>query len=136
MSNHEDRSRGRVFVLDDDEAVRDSVSQFLRLNDFDVRSFGSAEDFERAYDGAPGCLLLDIHLTVGHGLVLARDKIVGKLPLALIFMTGSIDPEEIEAASAIDSASVLRKPFASELLIADVERALGSSVRAEVGAVA
>jgi hypothetical protein len=61
---------------------------------------------------------------MADGFALARDRVVGELPLGLLFMTDSIDSEGIERTSAIDSASLVRSPFASELLIADVERAL------------
>ena len=63
--------RGTVYVVDDDEAVRDSVQWLLEGQDFRVRCFESAESFLSRYDPREvGCVLVDIRMCFMSGLLL------------------------------------------------------------------
>ncbi len=108
----------RVYVLDDDNAVCDSVTGFLEDSGFDAHGFRRAETFLESYDGTPGYLLLDIHLDTSDGLAFAQRAVVGRLPLSLVIMTGSIDPEKRWLAHHVGSTAVLQKPFSAEALLA------------------
>jgi FixJ family two-component response regulator len=119
----------RVFILDDDDAVRESVSQFLELNGFAVEGFSAPDAFLDAYDGGPGHLLLDVHLGRGDGLQFARRALLGKLPLSVVIMTGSADPEKRQLARQLGTAGLLLKPFSAESLLA----ALAEAAPAEQG---
>ena len=62
-------SRDTVFVIDDDEAVRDSLKLLLESHLLTVRDFASAPEFLEAVEPLPrGCLVLDLHLPVLSGL--------------------------------------------------------------------
>lgn len=114
-----------VFIIDDDEAVRDSLELLLRSEAIPTRCFASANEFIEHFDGqVQGCLLLDIRMPGMTGLQLRDwlDKRDAKLPI--IFITGHGDvPMAVEAMrrGAID---FIQKPFNDEELLERVREAL------------
>jgi FixJ family two-component response regulator len=78
-----------VFIIDDDESVRSSLSLFLQLSDYVVETFGSSEeylareDFKRA-----GCIILDVNMAGKSGLELQEVLINRNSHLPIIFITG------------------------------------------------
>jgi len=114
----------RVFVVDDEAAVRTAVARLLRSMGIEVALFGSPAEFIAAYDpDAPGCLLLDVAMPGLSGLqlqgVLARRG--GALPI--IFLSGQADvPISVQAMKA-GAADFLTKPVAAEVLLAAVRAA-------------
>ena len=81
--------RGTVYVVDDDEAVRDSVQWLLEGQDFRVRSFESSEVFLARYDPREvACLIVDIRMDGMSGLELQDRLIERNSPLPIAFITG------------------------------------------------
>ena len=101
----------RVYVIDDDEAVRDSMSMLLESADLPYRCFQSADQFLAQRDGSErGCLVLDIRMPGMTGLELQQKLLGAGSALPIIFITGHGDvPMAVEAMrhGAID---FLRKP--------------------------
>ena len=101
----------RVFVIDDDEAVRDSMSMLLESADLPYRCYASANQFLEQYDDSErGCLVLDIRMPGMTGLELQQQLLRIGSALPIIFITGHGDvPMAVEAMrqGAID---FLRKP--------------------------
>ncbi len=107
-----------VAVVDDDQAVRDSLRFLLETAGFIVDTFDSACDFLAAsMDGEPAYLLIDQHMPTLTGLDLLlrlRERgVVG--PVAL--MTGSPSAELSRRAQELGVTIVMEKPLAEEILL-------------------
>ena len=84
--------RGTVYVVDDDEAVRDSLQWLLEGKGYRVRCFDSAESFLSRYDPREvACLLVDIRMGGMTGLELQARLIEIRSPLPIVFITGHGD---------------------------------------------
>ncbi|MGE0225186.1 MAG: response regulator transcription factor [Acetobacteraceae bacterium] len=121
-----DGHRPTVAVVDDDEAVRDSLRFLLETAGFDVDTFASACQFLEASVPRDGvCLLVDQHMPRLTGLdLLQRLKERGMdVPVAL--MTGSPSPELTQRAQELGVAAVLEKPLMEDQLLRFVGRASG-----------
>jgi FixJ family two-component response regulator len=116
--------RAVVFVVDDDERVRDALASLLASAGLDVMVFGSAADFVTAdKPDAPACLLLDLQLPDVSGLELQEHLTGGDAP-PIVFITGHGDvPSSVKAlkAGAID---FLSKPFGADELLRAVDAAI------------
>lgn len=116
---------GVVFVVDDDAAVRDSISLLVRSEGLSVRTFDSARSFLAEWDRSEsGCIIADLRLPglSGLGLQERLAGVDGAPPI--IFLTGfGTVPEAVRAlkAGAID---FLEKPFDSAALLARVREAV------------
>ena len=84
--------KGNVYVVDDDEAVRDSLQWLLEGKDYRVKCFDSAESFLTRYDPREvACLIADIRMDGMTGLELQDRLIERKSPLPIVFITGHGD---------------------------------------------
>ena len=117
--------RGTVYVVDDDEAVRDSVQWLLEGQDFRVRSFESAESFLARYDPREiGCVLIDIRMSGMSGLDL-QDRLAERdSPLPVAFVTGHGDVPMAVDTMKKGAMDFIQKPFNEESLVPLVERML------------
>ena len=117
--------RGTVYVIDDDEAVRDSLQWLLEGKDFRVRSFESAESFLSRYDPREvACLIVDIRMEGMSGLDLQDRLIERKSPLPMVFITGHGDvPMAVETMKK-GALDFIQKPFKEEELESLVEKML------------
>ena len=113
-----------AFIVDDDEAVRDSMSMLLETSDLPHQCFSSASEFFDFYDGSQtGCLILDIRMPGMSGLELQEKLKESQSLLPIIFITGHGDiPMAVEAMrrGALD---FMRKPFQEEDLINRIQQA-------------
>jgi two-component system, LuxR family, response regulator FixJ len=114
-----------VFIVDDEEAVRDSIAMLLRSVRLKTRCFADAAEFLALYRAdEPGCLVLDVRMPRMSGLELQHELNRRGWTLPLIFITGHGDvPMAVEAmrAGALD---FLQKPFKDDELIRRVQKAL------------
>ncbi|MDO5291006.1 MAG: response regulator [Pseudomonadota bacterium] len=117
--------RGTVYVVDDDEAVRDSVQWLLEGQDFRVRCFESAEAFLARYDPREvACLIVDIRMDGMSGLELQDRLIERASPLPIAFITGHGDvPLAVETMKK-GAMDFIQKPFKEDELMPLVERML------------
>ena len=113
-----------AFIVDDDEAVRDSMSMLLETIDLPHQCFSSATEFFEFYDGSQtGCLVLDISMPGMSGLELQQKLNESNSILPIIFITGHGDiPMAVEAMrqGAVD---FMRKPFQEDDLISRIQQA-------------
>jgi two-component system response regulator FixJ len=117
----QDGHRPMVVVVDDDEAVRDSLRFLLDIAGYDVLTFDSAQAYLDRIDRAPAtCLVLDQHMpnTTGLELLTLLHQCGAGLPTALI--TGSPSPDLVRQATALGAARVLEKPLADDALLSFV----------------
>ena len=116
-----------VYVIDDDEAVRDSTAFLLETADLKVRTYESAETFLAERDRALGCIITDVRMPGINGLELARRIRDSGSNEPVIVITGHADlPLAIEAmrAGVID---FVEKPFDDEVLLGSISRVLGQA---------
>jgi two-component system response regulator FixJ len=120
-----------VFVVDDDDAVRESLEFSLKLAGHRVEGFASATDF-LASDGPtrPGCLITDIRMPEMDGIELQEELKKRKCALPVIVITGHGDVPLAVRAMKAGAGDFLEKPFAREALLAAVRRALEMSASA------
>jgi FixJ family two-component response regulator len=124
-----------VYIVDDDEAVRDSLQWLLEANGFGARSFASAEDFLamlRAGSGpAPvSCLVLDVRMPGMTGPELHDELVRSGYRLPLIFITGHGDVPMAVASMKKGAVDFLEKPFNDAQLCALVRQSLENASRA------
>ena len=114
-----------VFVIDDDEPVRDAIGLLLDTVDIPFESYDSAQSFLSSYDnGRTGCLVLDIRMPGMSGLELQDHLIEQNDPLPIIFITGHGDiPMAVEAMKK-GAMDFIRKPFRDQELLDRVQEAL------------
>ncbi|MDP3294427.1 MAG: response regulator [Nevskia sp.] len=121
---------GTVFIVDDEEPVRDSIGLLLRSVGLRSRGYPDARAFLDAYQpGQPGCLVLDIRMPRMSGMELQQELNRRGWGIPLIFITGHGDvPMAVEAmrAGAVD---FLQKPFKDDDLIRRVQKALDQDLR-------
>jgi two-component system, LuxR family, response regulator FixJ len=119
-----------VFIVDDEEAVRDSVAMLLRSVRLKTRGYADAGEFLETYRcSEPGCLVLDVRMPRMSGLELQQELNRRGWSLPVIFISGHADvPMAVEAmrAGALD---FLQKPFKDEDLIRRVQKALEQDAR-------
>ena len=117
--------RGTVYVVDDDEAVRDSVQWLLEGQDFRVRSFESSEVFLARYDPREvACLIVDIRMDGMSGLELQDRLIERNSPLPIAFITGHGDVPMAVDTMKKGAMDFIQKPFNEQQLVPLVERML------------
>ena len=120
-------SEAIVHVIDDDEAVRDSLSFLLRSAKMDVRAYESATAFLDALpDAGAGCIVTDVRMPDLNGIDLLRRLRERGIMMPVIVMTGHGDVPLAVEAMKIGAADFFEKPFDDDALIAAVRAALGS----------
>lgn len=117
--------KGTVYVVDDDEAVRDSLQWLLEGKDYRVRCFESAESFLSRYDAREvACLIVDIRMGGMTGLELQNRLIENKSPLPIVFITGHGDVPMAVDTMKKGALDFIQKPFDESALVSVVERML------------
>lgn len=113
-----------VFIIDDDDDTRSSLSRSLSKRGFDVRTFASATAFLDAHDSSvSGCIILDYGMPVMNGLELQKKLVSDGFTIPIIFITGHGGvPESVEAMKA-GALDFLEKPFRTEALVEHIRAA-------------
>lgn len=131
-----------VYLVDDEEVLRDALSWLLRSRRLLSEGFASAEEFEAMLDERPGrgadwpdapaCLLLDVRMPGMSGLALfdrLQERGLGEA-LPVIFLTGHGDVPTAVSAVKRGAFDFVEKPFSDNALVDRVEQALALSQRA------
>jgi two-component system response regulator FixJ len=120
---------GTVFIVDDDDAVRDSLDLLLTAEGFDVRSFESGDAFLEANpDDTVGCILLDIRMPGTSGIEVQDELVKRESALPVIFITGHGDVPMAVDAMHNGAFDFIQKPFRNEELMERVGQALTASI--------
>jgi two-component system response regulator FixJ len=115
----------RVYIVDDDEAVRDSLSVLLEAKAYTVGSFGSAPEFLVAAPSLPvGCLIADIRMPEMDGLELQQRLIERTLNFPMIVITGHGDVPLAVRAMKAGAIDFIEKPFTAEAILGSLQAAL------------
>ena len=118
----------RVYVIDDDSAMRDSLDFLLGSAGFSVRLFDSAQIFLDELESLEaGCVVTDIRMPGIDGMELLRQLNSGTRKLPVIVMTGHGDVPLAVEAMKLGALDFLEKPFNDERLIGMIETALSQN---------
>ena len=120
-----------VYIVDDDNAVRDSLVWLLSSVKMPVRAFASAEEFLDALDPVPiGCVLIDVRMPGTSGLQLQETLKDRAANLSVIIVTGHADvPMAIRAMKA-GAVDFVEKPFNDQQVLELVSKAMEKNTRA------
>ena len=101
-----------VYIVDDDEAVRDSLRWLLEANGYRVKSFNSAEEFLGAYESDEvAVLIVDVRMPGMSGLELQEELLARQSPLPIVFITGHGDVPMAVSTIKKGAIDFLEKPF-------------------------
>jgi two-component system response regulator FixJ len=115
----------RVALIDDDRAVLDSLSLYLRREAFDVTCFASAEEFLAGGAASFDCIVTDVRMPGLSGLDLVQRLAAQGQPAPLILITGHGDVEMAVKAIKLGAFDFLEKPF-DERRLAEAIRLAGA----------
>ncbi len=120
----------RVFIVDDDQEVRDALRLLMESVGLRVESFDSAQAFLDRFDpDRPGCLLLDVRMPGMSGLDLQARLAAERIHPPVIIITGHGDvPMAVRAVQA-GAVDFIEKPFNDQALLDSVHRALERDAR-------
>ncbi|HYF86547.1 response regulator transcription factor [Azospirillum sp.] len=121
-----------VFILDDDDAIRDSLEVLLECAGFRVESFSTPLGFlESGAPSRPGCLLVDVRMPQMSGLDVQERLTRGGHAIPVVVMTGHGDVPLAVRAMKAGAVDFVEKPFEEEALLAAVRSALALARAAE-----
>jgi two-component system, LuxR family, response regulator FixJ len=114
-----------VYVVDDDSAVRDSLSLFIQSTGQPVKCFESAEDFLNDYrEEHPGCLVLDVRMSGMSGLDLQNELVKRQIKIPIIFISGHAEIPDSAKAFRAGAVDFLVKPFDNAVLMERIDEAI------------
>jgi FixJ family two-component response regulator len=124
----EPRRFATVYIVDDDAAVRDSLSLLLETAELRAECYDSAEAFLAAYGNhGPACIVLDLRMQAMSGLDLQAELVRRGVRLPIIFLTAHGDiPTTVQAMKA-GAVDFLTKPVDGTLLLAHIRAAIARS---------
>ena len=117
-----------ISIVDDDEALRNSLDDLVQSIGFRTQGFPSAEAFlSSSQAGDTACLILDVRMPGMNGLDLQRRIVAARWRIPIIFITSHAD--DVARARALEAGAVafLRKPFREEELLNAMDVALKRS---------
>lgn len=114
-------------MVDDDDAVRDSLKTLLELQSFAVSTFETCQDFLSSDFAGAACLVLDIHLPGMSGLELMDALKRDKRSLPTILITARCDNAIRDRARALGAVALLEKPIDFNGLMTAIDRCVKQS---------
>ena len=115
----------KVYVVDDDDSMRESLRFLFEAQDVDAEFFSGAREFLAAGGAAKsGCLVADVRMPEMNGLELQQELAKNGSGLAVILMTGHGDVPMAVSAMRAGAFDFIEKPFADGALLDSVRRAL------------
>lgn len=129
-----------VFVVDEDNSVRESLKYLISCGGWQTETFASAREFLiRPWPAVPSCLVLNVSLPDLNGLDLQKRVAVDRPNMSIIFMTGQPDIYTSVRAMKAGAIEFLLKPFGDDILMGAIQEGIERSCaelsrEAEVGA--
>ncbi len=113
-----------IFIVDDDDAVRNAVSMSLSVAGFSVKEHSSAQSFLGEYSNQPGCLIADVQMPNMSGLELQQELKKNNIDIPIIFITGHGDVRMSVNALKAGAIDFIEKPFSKDQLVTRVREAV------------
>lgn len=118
-----------VYLVDDEFAIRDSLSLLIEVAGFNIKSFASAQEFLSSYDPErPGCLLLDVRMPTMSGLELQEELTHRDISLPIIFISGHAEIADSAKAFRAGAIDFLEKPFENSVLLERIEEGINKDI--------
>ncbi|MFZ5791043.1 MAG: response regulator FixJ [Pseudomonadota bacterium] len=118
----------RIYVIDDDASMRDSLRFLLEARGLAVETYGSARDFLAAGGvDRDGCLVVDVRMPDMTGLELQQRLADQKSRLRVVVITGHADVAMAVTAMKAGAVDFIEKPFSDDTLLDSIGRALEQS---------
>ena len=112
-----------VYLIDDQQAVRDALAEMLRLFGYSVESFPSADAFlARVSAAAAGCIVADVRMPGMDGIELVRELARRRLALPVVLISGHADVPMAVAAIKAGAEDFIEKPIDDTHLLAAINR--------------
>jgi len=114
---------GCVFVVDDDDAVRDSLCLLLDANGIRCRGFSSGEALLDAVETSPpSCIILDLHMPGISGFTLLQRFAGTANAPPIIVLSGALDRDTRMRAGEFGAVALLEKPVSAAALFSAIRR--------------
>ena len=117
-------SNAQVVIVDDDDAVRDSLKALLDAEDYQTETYSDATSFLAASMEGVQCILLDVRLPDGDGIDILQKLIDRAVAARTIIMTGHGDVPMAVKAMRIGASDFVEKPFEPDQMLQAIENAL------------
>jgi FixJ family two-component response regulator len=118
-----------VYIVDDNDGVRETLQLLFESIDQAVKAFASAHEFLSAYPvGQPGCLIADVRMPGMSGLELHEEMRRRTIDLPVIFITGYGDIEMAVTAMKAGAVDFIAKPYKEQELLDRVQKAVSRSI--------
>jgi len=119
-----------IFILDDDDAVRDSLRMLIESAGYKAEAFASCREFLARPPFPPrACLLLDVHMPEMSGLQLQDEMARRDFKLPVIVMTGQADVPIAVRAMKAGARDFIEKPFSDEVILDSIRNAMASPAK-------
>jgi len=124
---------GKIYVVDDDAAVSDSIEALLSSVGFEAETFGSARQFLESFDpSGAACILLDVRMPGMDGVTLLESMGAIRRGVPVIMVTGHGDVPLAVRAMRAGAADFVEKPFEKARLLQCIEQAIKSAAPAVI----
>jgi two-component system, LuxR family, response regulator FixJ len=118
-----------VYIIDDQQAVRDALAEMLRLFGYSVESFASADAFLARVSAAPaGCIVADVRMPGMDGIELVRELARRRVALPVVLISGHADVPMAVAAIKAGAEDFIEKPIDDAHLLAAINRCLARAL--------
>lgn len=122
----------RVFIVDDDAAVRDSIMELVESVGLQAECYASAQAFVFAFHPErPGCLVLDVRMAGMSGLSLLETLMAEKARIPVIMLTGHADVPMAVQAMQSGAVDFIEKPYREQALLDSINKALALDAAAK-----
>ena len=123
---------GTVHVIDDDQAMRDSVEFLLSSAGYDVKLYESAQAFLDIAEPVFGCIVSDVRMPGMDGMDLLKRLKAGRVALPVVIMTGHGDVPLAVEAMKLGATDFFEKPYDDDALLAAVRTARSTATPLDV----
>jgi two-component system, LuxR family, response regulator FixJ len=125
---------GSIFLVDDDSDVRRALKRLLKMANFRVETFTSAEEFlSSGHSSSPGVLVLDIRLPSMNGVELQKALAASGSTLPVVFMTAYEDDSVRQEVMDQGAVAFLQKPVDERTLLDAINTAFQRKVKVKSG---
>jgi two-component system response regulator DctR len=123
-----------VFIVDDDEAVRDSIKELVGSVGLAAETYASAQSFLEAFDAArPGCLVLDVRMAHMSGPALQAELNAMRAQIPIVFISGHGDVATAVETMKAGAVNFVQKPYREQQLLDSINEALARDAMARAG---